>query len=856
MSLLPDDLATRIGAPFLRGKNGAFALLYTLAGGFACVYNLLHPGYQDLGRFLLYLVCANVAALCLRLTVGRAFLSAGFLILLLGIEDLTLPELLFIASSVAILTELQKERGKIRPATLLFAIANTNIGLASAQLVYRQVALLHFAPLFPAPILAGSFVLLFNYAVARTLLAGGTGGGNTGREASAPASASSANRAGRANRPRLYREVCRPLLPWFIALAYLAYLLRCTSFHTGVNAALLALPVLFALDRGYRAWSDTREEHAAELALLHRRTLETLSVVINARDHSAHQHLRRVQFYARAVGQELGLGETELEDLSVATAVYNIGQLGVPDHILLKPGSLTQEEWEKVKTHPVTGSEMLARMNFPLGVSAIVQTHHEKWNGTGYPAGLKGDEIPVGARILAAVDCLDALASDRPFRDAMPIFDAMEKVRSESGKSFDPQVVSILERRHKELERMAWEEAKRSPGSAIDPAAAPRDLGKLAARLLVEPAYEKNSIVDPIVAARQETQLLRVLASDLAQSLRCEEIAAAAHKCLSQIVNHDTLVLYVAHGEHIQPSGILGRSGHRFLREAVPANAGISGRALRDAVPIVNGNPAHERSCIQDPYARHPLQSVLAMPVEGKTMQGGNKAIAVLSLYQTARDAFTRDHLRFLKAVAGYVAPAVESALKYQDAENLAGTDHLTGIANARSLSLHLDRELSRASRDNSNIGVLLCDLNGFKQINDRFGHFKGNQVLQEVARGLQEACRSSDYFARLGGDEFVVVVPGLKDDMCQSYLSRLDTVAVEAGWRMCGENCLSASVGVAIYPRDGRDSEELLRRADERMYKAKEKHRAATSQTPSQAMAAAPVPPLPEDPAAEATLQ
>lgn len=827
MSLLPNDFAARFRPPFLRGKTGAFALLYTLAGAFACVFNLSHPGSHDLGRFLLYLVSANVAALCLRLTVGRALLSAGFLILLLGMEDLSLPELLFIASSVALLTELQKERGKLRPATLLFAIANANIGLASAQLVYRQVALLRAAPLFPAPILAGSFVLLFNYAVARTLLA----------EGAAP---SSPQRKPGFDHLRLYREVCRPLLPWFIALAYLAYLIRCTSLHTGASAALLALPVLFALDRGYRAWSDTREDHAAELALLHRRTLETLSVVINARDHSAHQHLRRVQFYAKAVGQELGLSEAALEDLRVAALVYNIGQLGVPDHILLKPGTLTQEEWEKVKTHPVTGSEMLARMNFPPGVSAIVQTHHEKWNGAGYPAGLKGEQIPIGARILAAVDCLDALASDRPFREAIPIVEAMEKISSESGKSFDPQVVSILERRYKELERMAWEEAKRSTSSPLDAASAPRDLGKLAARLLVEPGYEKNSIVDPIVAARQETQLLRVLADDLARSLRCEEIAAAAHKCLSQIVYHDTLVLYVGRGELMQPAGIHGRSGHRFLREAVATNTGISGRALREGLPIVNGNPMHERSCLQDPYTRHPLQSVLAMPVEGKNMPAGNKAVAVLSLYSTTRDAFTRDHLRFLKAVASHVAPAVESALKYQDAENLAGTDHLTGIANARSLSLHLDRELSRASRDNSSIGVLLCDLNGFKQVNDRFGHLKGNQVLQEVARGLQEACRSSDYFARLGGDEFVVVVPGLKDEMCQSYLSRLDHVAIDAGWRMCGENCLSASVGIAVYPRDGRDSESLLRRADERMYKAKEQHKAT--------LGAAPVPALPED--------
>ncbi len=802
MSALPQTLPARQDPQALRGQTKAWVLAYTVAGTLACLVSVSQARGHDVRQFLLYLLCANVAALCFQLMGGHGLLSAGFLILLLGMEDLSLPELLFIASTVTLFNELQRARGKLRLSTLFFAVASISIGMASAHLAYHLTSQWH-AALFPVPILASSFVLLINYGIARVLLA----------EGSMPLIG-------------LYRNECRPLLPWFIAAAYLAYLIRAASLQTGVHAGLLALPVLFALDRGYRAWSATREYHAAELALLHRRTLETLSVVINARDHSANQHLRRVQFYARAVGEELGLSAAELEDLHVATLVYNIGQLGVPDHILLKPGTLTQEEWDKVKTHPVTGSEMLARMNFPAGVSAIVETHHEKWNGTGYPAGLKGVEIPIGARILAAVDCLDALASDRPFRDALPIFDAMEKVSSEAGKSFDPQVVSVLERRYQELERQAWEEARRSPAGAVTSSAS-RDLGKLAARLLTEPDFEKNSIVDPIVSARQETQLLRVLAGEVAQSLRCEEIAASAHKCLAQIVNHDTLVLYVRRGEHIQPAAVLGRSAHRFPREPVASTAGLSGRALLEGAPILNGNPAHERSCAQDPYTRHPLQSMLAMPLEGR---GG--AIGVLTLYHTTRDAFTRDHVRFLKAVSSHVAVAVESALKYQDAENLAGTDHLTGIANARSLALHLDRELSRASRDNSSIGVLLCDLNGFKQVNDRFGHLKGNEVLQRIARGLQEICRGSDYFARLGGDEFVVVVPGLKDDMCASYLSRLETVAEEAGWAACAERCLSVSVGIAIYPRDGHDYESLLKRADERMYQAKEQHKTAESQS------------------------
>ena len=119
-------------------------------------------------------------------------------------------------------------------------------------------------------------------------------------------------------------------------------------------------------------------------------------------------------------------------------------------------------------------------------------------------------------------------------------------------------------------------------------------------------------------------------------------------------------------------------------------------------------------------------------------------------------------------------------------------------------------------------MGVLVCDLNGFKGVNDRFGHLKGNEVLQVVAKGLQDVCRKSDYVARMGGDEFVIVSPGLREDLSVSYVERLQTVARAAGWSVCNEQCLSMAVGTAIYPFEGTDAEVLLAEADRRMYSAK----------------------------------
>ncbi len=193
----------------------------------------------------------------------------------------------------------------------------------------------------------------------------------------------------------------------------------------------------------------------------------------------------------------------------------------------------------------------------------------------------------------------------------------------------------------------------------------------------------------------------------------------------------------------------------------------------------------------------------------------------MITLYHLDRNAFSQDDLRILEAASLQIGPAIEAALRFQDAKESAATDHLTGVPNARALALHLTQELQRAGRDQSRVGVLVCDLDGFKQVNDRFGHLKGNEVLQCVAKGLRETCRGSDYVARMGGDEFVIVVPDFPADY-SPQLERLRAAAVAAGEIVSDEPCLSMSVGVAIFPADGRDVETLLAKADKRMYQLK----------------------------------
>jgi diguanylate cyclase (GGDEF)-like protein len=247
---------------------------------------------------------------------------------------------------------------------------------------------------------------------------------------------------------------------------------------------------------------------------------------------------------------------------------------------------------------------------------------------------------------------------------------------------------------------------------------------------------------------------------------------------------------------------------------------GVSGWVAQNRKPILNGNPSVEPGYLDDPTKFSILRSALAVPLET-----ANGVVGVLTLYATAGDAFTRDHLRVLLAISSKVALSIENALRYRLAENSATTDYLTGLPNARSLFLHLDSEISRCRRAGQPVTVLVCDLDGFKQVNDRFGHLEGNRVLRQVASKLKAAVREYDYVARMGGDEFVVVMPGLKGESLREAMERFRRLAVDAGHEICGERILSMSVGFSSFPDHGMDAEQLLADADRRMYAEKQLH-------------------------------
>src|SRR5271165_3086209 len=632
--------------------------------------------------------------------------------------------------------------------------------------------------------------------------------------------------------PRTWAESYFWSFPNYLVGAAVAWLITWSNARLGWQASALMIPVIYVMHRSYRLYLGKLEDeknHVEQMAALHLRTIEALALAIDAKDHTTHEHLQRVRVFALAIGKEMGLSNSELEALRAAALLHDIGKLAVPEHIINKPGRLSPEEFEKMKIHPIVGGEILERVNFPYPVVPIVRAHHERWDGSGYPDGLRGEQIPKGARILAAVDCLDALSSDRQYRKAMPMDAAMEQIVSEAGKQFDPQVVEILRRTYLDLERLAKSGSTSADAfRLLNQIKFPTNGAAPAAGFEKGHSRESSEVgfLASIVSARYEAQALLEFSIDLGRSLSLDETLSVVAARLRKLVPYDAIAIYLSRDGKLIPEFVTGDDYRMFSSLAIPLGEGLSGWVALNRKPIVNGNPSVEFSYLNDPQKASSMLSALAVPLVG----GDDQVLGVMALYKLESDAFSNDHLRILMAVIEKIGASIENAFKYQAASDSATTDYLTGLPNARSLFLQLDAELARCKRERSNLGLIVCDLDGFKHVNDGFGHLAGNQVLEAFAGRLKLSCREYDYVSRMGGDEFVIIAPGLKQHSVQEICARIHTVAANGCAEFCGGGAMSASVGVAFYPDDTDDAAQLMVEADKRMYAMKKDRRRAGS--------------------------
>ncbi|MBI4889588.1 MAG: diguanylate cyclase [Acidobacteria bacterium] len=767
---------------------------------------------EDSLRFWVYL---GAALLTSRWKVSlpgiQGTMSANFFYVLIGIVELSLGETMAIAVSSVLLQYLYRAKSKAKLVRAAFNVATIAISALVAVEVFRAPLLGLLSLQFPLRLtLAALAYFLANTVPIATAISVTEG------------------------KPvvKTWKDCYFWSLAYYLVGAAGAGILHLMNLAMGWQAGLLVVPVIYLVYRSYSLYlsrlegekkqAEIERGHAEKMASLHLRTIEALALAIEAKDQTTHDHLQRVEVYCMEMARMMDLSEEDQRALQAASLLHDIGKLAVPEHILSKPGRLTPEEFEKVKIHPVVGAEILERVQFPYPVVPIVRSHHERWDGNGYPDGIAGEQIPIGARILSAVDCLDALASDRQYRRALPLDKAMEIVSMEAGKTYDPKVVKLLEANYIELEKKAREYTVREGGikdcrvqRRVEPAAGFED--DTAAQ-----AWRSTAFLDTIGAARQEAQLLFEIAQGLVSAQSLSDMCEGLIPRLKMLLQFEALAIYVKRGETLENIHSWGDDAELFRSLQIPVGQGISGWVAENREPLRNGNPSVEPGYLNDSQVFSIHRSAMAVPLDGA---GG--VIGVLTLYDRRKDAFSRDDLRILLAVASKLGLAVETVVRYQQAEDTALTDYLTGLPNARALFSRLREELDRSRTQNEALVVLLADLDGFKGVNDNFGHLAGNSILRGVAKALLQQCRDGDMVARLGGDEFVVVCPHLPAAKALDFAERLKKAVEREGQAQLGAGLLSASIGVSVSPEDGTEPEQLLAVADHKMYGNKQRAKA-----------------------------
>ena len=567
-----------------------------------------------------------------------------------------------------------------------------------------------------------------------------------------------------------------------------------------------------------RSAEAEQRQHVEEMATIHMNTIESLAIAIDAKDQTTHGHVRRTQIYATQMGKLFNVSPKELQALHAGALLHDIGKLAVPEYILNKPGKLTEAEFAKMKIHPTVGGDILKRVNFPYPVEDIVRYHHEKWDGSGYPKGLKAEHIPLVARIISVVDFYDATRCDRPYRKGMKREDSLTLLRGMIGSSFDPKVVETFVRHVEEFDRMidsADIQEQVSSSLAMDTETATKPDAGLASDVLGLP--EESTGFRSISEAQREVFALHEIAQTIGSSLNLSDTVTLVANKLRAIVPFDTCVIFLVDDRSGKARAVhaVGLEAELFSQRCVNIGDGITGWVIANSRSMCNANPDLDMVGIPDEVVKR-FRGILVSPLARE-----DGAFGAITLYSQSRTSYSSEHVRLLESVCQHASSALNNALTHEKTRESALVDPLTELPNARGFYMMLEQRLAECQRMNrESLSVICMDIDDFKLINDKYGHSTGDRLLASVAGVIRRELRQMDILTRYAGDEFVAIMPMASSKMASSICDRVRN-AVEEQLFSVREGTLiglGVSVGVASFPEDGETSEELLTASARRM--------------------------------------
>lgn len=487
---------------------------------------------------------------------------------------------------------------------------------------------------------------------------------------------------------------------------------------------------------------EDSNKHLGELNKLYLSTIETLAMAIDAKDQITHGHIRRVQGYAVGLAKRVGVTDERLiKAIEAAALLHDMGKLAVPEYILNKPGRLTGAEFEKMKLHASVGADILSAIDFPYPVVPIVRHHHENWDGSGYPDGLKGTDIPIGARILSVVDCFDALTSDRPYRPKLADQEALRILIDRRGSMYDPLIVDTFARVHGEI----YPELGSSnlPKHALNEITSSSQNREFAGNL---PRF------DDISASTDEMITLFELARALAGRGSIADTGTTIVNHLRRLIPFSLSVMYLfdESSDELVAKHATGDVGALTVNLRIARGQRLSGWVAANRQIIVNSDATLDFGEVAKTF-HPPLRSCLSAP-----LVCNDQLVGVLTLYSNRNEGFTDEHRRIIEVVARQVAHPFKSAV---ESDRVARWDTLTGLPSTTQVEQLLPRRSSEGYRTSPEVALILVDVEDLAEITAKHGSQVSDDALRSVAQAARNKLRAADILFRCGPNRFAVLL-------------------------------------------------------------------------------------------------
>ena len=578
------------------------------------------------------------------------------------------------------------------------------------------------------------------------------------------------------------------------------------SAHLWRWAPLCAAPIIgliYTWNKTYQKKERDAKKHLEELEGYHFRFVETLALAVDAKDQTTYGHIRRVKAYALGLAKQYGITQgNELKAIEYGALLHDIGKLAIKDYILNKPGSFTKPEFDEIKRHTIVGDELLQQVQFPFPVAKNVRSHHERWDGTGYPDGLRGEEIPIGARILAIADAFDSIRNSRPYKLEMSLKESVERVLSQRGLYYDPQLVDLFISHVDEFDELALDAAKNL--TELSFRSNPPSPSPLAVQAIPE-----------IVSGESELEQIFEFCSANARSLPLQDALFIIFRRLKKLLHFDTCLVFAYKQDDDLIEAIFsdGQDSESLLGLKMGRGERISGYVTAYKLSMLNANPALEFQGL--PSRPTELVDALVVP-----LIDADAVCGTISLYAKKPSTFSQSHLALLQMISEQVAPLIRAYCTGWDATSSSTIDPVTGLHLPTYLFVKGRQVIANAEKCAEPLSLLYLEVTNFRQKIALFGPGSAESILRRVAEILRSELRQTDILVRFGEFGFVALLPGVAAPLATRCLTRwIQMIKCSPVFLSPGNaSFISCQAVVSSYPEDGTSLPNVLQSAQKKL--------------------------------------